>query len=283
MGSLAAIATHATAWLLLAFLLERTLMVVAKDNYGAPWNGAGAIAGVVNRNTQAPMVYRVLVPWLAYGLRKLGMPLLTAYELVKIILTGCALWAVEYAWGLGVALIVAVILPATFLFDYWDWAAELLGLCLCLSGDLWLALVGIWVWGLSRETVLIGGPAYYLATGDWLGAIALTSASVIMLSAVHLVQGPHKRYCDLYFWKANLIAVKNIREWERPGWMSSIVISLILMAIALAAAPFSGWKGLLVPVLVGFSLVFGKIQETRIFTNVLPWVGYAVIHLFMSI
>lgn len=274
---------HLALWFVLAFFLERTLMVVAKDNYGAPWNGVGALSGVIQKSTQAPMVYRVLVPWFAYGLRSLGMPLLTAYELVKIILTGFALWAVQISWGYGVAFLVMAILPATFLFDYWDWAAELLGLCLCLSGDFYLALLGVFFWGLSRETVLIGGPAYFLVTGDWLGAAGVLAAGVIMLAAVHLIQGPHPRYCKLVYLSDNWKMVRTIKHWERPAWMSSIVISLVLAAISLAAAPFSGWRGLLVPVLVGFSLVFGKINETRIFTSVLPWVGYAFIHVFMSI
>jgi hypothetical protein len=278
MGSL----VHLAGWLVLAFFLERTLMVVARDNYATPFNGAGSIAGVINRNTQAPMVYRVLVPWAAYGLRQLGMPLLSAYELVKIVLTGFALWAVQISWGHGVAFLTAAILPVTFLFDYWDWAAELLGLCLCLSGDFFLALLGVFAWGLSRETVLIGGPAYFLVTGDWLGAVGVLAAGVVMLSAVHLIQGKHERYCKLFWLSDNLKMIRSIREWERPAWMSSIVVSLALVVIALIAAPFTGAKGLLAPALIGFSLVFGKINETRIFTSIVPWVAYALIRLFLS-
>lgn len=278
MGSLA---VHIFAWMIVAFLLERVLLVVARDNYGAPWNGAGAITGVIHRSTKAPMLYRVLVPWLTWGLRKAGMPLLTAYELVKIALTGFALWSVELAWGPGVALAVAAILPATFMYDYWDWAGELLGLSLCLSGDFWLALVGVWVWGLSRDTVLVGGLAYFLVTGDWLGGIGLTAAGVIMFAALRIIQGRQPSYCKTIWIKDNWQIIKDLYRLERPYWMGSVVISLLVCLLALAAAWSTGWIGIMVPVLIAAGFVFGKINETRIFTAIVPWVGYAIIHLLM--
>jgi len=278
MGS---IALHILTWMVLAFLLERVLLVVARDNYGAQWNGAGAISGVIQRSTQAPMIYRVLVPWLAYLLRQAGMPLLSAYELVKILLTGFALWAVELAWGPFIALGVLAFLPVTFLYDYWDWAGELLGLSLILTGDFWLALVGVWVWGLSRDTVLLAGLAFWLASGDWIGAFAVLSGSVIMFAALRLVQGNKESYCKLIWIKDNWQAIKNIRHAERPWWMGSTIVSLVLIVIALLAAWPTGAIGLMVPVLVAAGLVFGRIEETRVFTSIVPWVGYAVIRLFM--
>lgn len=273
---------HLAVWMFLAFCLERVLLVVARDNYGAQWNGAGAISGVIQRSTQAPMIYRVLVPWFSYLLRQAGMPLLNAYELVKILLTGFALWAVELAWGPVVALGVLAILPVTFLYDYWDWAGELLGLSLCLTGDFWLALVGVWVWGLSRDTVLLAGLAYYLATGDWIGGFAVFSGSVIMYAALRLVQGNKDSYCKLIWIKDNWQAIKNLRQAERPWWMGATIISLALIVIALGAAWFTGPIGLMVPVLVAAGLVFGRIEETRVFTSIVPWVGYAAIRLLMQ-
>lgn len=273
---------HLAAWMAMAFMLERVLLVIAKDNYGTAYNGAGAIEGVVKRSSMAPMVYRVLVPWVSYGLRRAGVPLLTAYELVKIVLTGFALWSVELAWGVGVAIMVLAILPVTYLYDYWDWAAELFGLCMCLTGNFFMSLAGVLVWGLSRETVVIGGIAYYLVTGDWLGAVAISAAGMMVLSTVHLIQGQHDRYCKTVWLRDNLVMVRNIAKYERPAWINSIVFSLAIILVAIAAAPFTGWKGILVGFLVGFGISFGKINETRVFTSLVPWVGYACLRLFVS-
>lgn len=269
----------ALSWLILAWMIERVQLVMCELNYGVPWNGCGAINGVLSRDAQAPMVYRVLVPWLMLPAKAAKLPMLESYEVVKIILTAGALWSVSNLWGWQVALLTAVLLPTTFLYDYWDWGPEIMGLMLAATGDIWLSMAGVIVVGLSRETSPLVAVAYLAVTGDLLGAAMLAVMAGSLYVLLRAIQGEHPLYCKRIMWADNLAAVKGIAQY-RPWWLSSVAVSIAVSIMALFTALAVGWLGVIPLALVVAGWVFGRVQETRIFTGTLPFIAYAV-HLWL--
>jgi len=108
-------------WFIVAWLVERAHLKMSSFNYGAKFNGLGVVDHVLARKADAPMAYRVLVPWLV-GLVERIFPrtkpyrLVLLYEPLKIALAGGALWVLAHSLGAARALFVAACLPATFLF-----------------------------------------------------------------------------------------------------------------------------------------------------------------------
>jgi hypothetical protein len=158
--------------------------------------GYGAITGTLRRDNPAPMRYRVLVPWLmklVYRIvcrRPVGV---AHYQVLKGALLAAALVAVQAIIGTPGMLLLAVLIASTLEFDYWDSYAELLGLALVLSGNLWLAGLGALLWGLSRETAALAPIIAYTAHG-WPAGLVTCAAPVTML-AVRLYQGQAQLYC----------------------------------------------------------------------------------------
>jgi hypothetical protein len=274
------VVTSMIGWILIAFLVERAQVLVCGDNYGAPWNGIGAVDGVLRRDTPAPMAYRVLVPWLLLPARALKLPLLESYEILKVLLIALALLSVDLAFGRQAALLTAALLPATFLYDYWDWAPELAGICLAMTGDIRLAIPGLALHGLSRETAPLAALAYGLKTGDVEGTVFLLLLSGCLWVLVRLVQGRHKLYCKRVMLGANLQA---LREWRayRPAWLSSLAVSVVITAAALAVAPLFGPAGLVPVLLAGAGWTLARAEETRVFSSLLPWIAYGYLRLWM--
>jgi len=167
-----------------------------RANMGAEWNGYGAMLGTLRRDNAAPMRYRVLVPWVLVGLAKVFRFRITPahYQVAKVALLAGALAVAEALLGMTGMLALAVLVAATFEFDYWDCYAELLGAGLVLSGSPWMAALGGLVWGLSRETAMIAPVLGLLAGGPWCGLAA--GLGPVALAAVRLVQGRTSLYCE---------------------------------------------------------------------------------------
>lgn len=250
--------------------------MVTRDNYGAKWNGIGAVGGVLNKDADAPMVYRVLVPWLMNGLRLLKFPMLEAYELLKILFTWGALVSVHLVWGWGVALFVAILLPATFQYDYWDWAPELMGLSLVMTGRFELAIIGVIVWGLSKETAWLGFLAYGLLSYDISGSVILLVVTGLIYLVLRLVQGEHKLYCDRVMLRSNLQVLFEIKE-QRPAWLSSMFFAVLISIAAICVGFVTFPKGIIPVGFVFAGWVFAKADEIRVFTAVLPWIGWLLV------
>lgn len=266
------------AWLIYAWILERAHVVIAGSNYGARWNGIGAIRDTIEKKTQAPMVYRVLMPWLVGLTRPPKVTTISTYEFYKVILTAGALWATEAAFGMQVALVTAIILPATFLYDYWDWTGEMIGIGLALTGNIYLAMGGVLVHGLSRETAPLCAAAYLLKTGDIEGAGILFFMAAIIHVVIRMIQGEHKLYCDRVMLKTNINLIRNI-GMSNPAWLGSTFISIVLSVLILAGSVISGPTGLVGLGIVVSGWVLGKGDETRIFSAGLPWAAIALIKL----
>ena len=265
-------------WLLIAWVLDRAQMKLALPFYGSIYCGIGAVDGVNTRTADAPMVYRVLVPWLI-GLAERIAPRLKAYRLtalyepLKIGLMALALWTVSEALGERSALLLAAMLPLSFSFEYWDWAGELAGLALALTGNLPMAVGGALLAGLSRpETSPLVAMTYALVTGDWPGGTVLAFMAAATWSLVRWRQGAHVLYCERVMWRVNLADVRGLLR-NRPVYLSEIGMTLLLTGLTLATV-VSGRAGAAWPVplaLLAAGWLLARAAETRVFTSCLLW------------
>lgn len=259
-------------WLLVGWLLNRALVAASRNNYTSPYNGYGAVDEALARTAQAPMVYRVLVPWMMVILRRFRVGKIESYEISKLLLISGALYSTRLAWGWEVATLTAAILPATFLYDYWDWAAELIGINLALTGSIPLAWVGMVLWGLSRETAVLSGLAFAFVSGDAeMGALLVLGAGAIYIF-LRIVQGKHDLYCDRVMLKTNLLQLRYFYRC-RPAMMYGEAISITWVGLGLVGGLMNGWTGILPLVLAGAGLVMGRVDETRIFSGMAPWIA----------
>lgn len=222
--------------------------------FNSQWCGLGALK--MRSDTQkSPMAYRVL-----------ALPFVRFYQPFKFACIALALGAVRYAAGWEVMLITAALLPVTFWYDVWDWGIELAGVWLAISGNLPAALILAVLWGLSRETAFMGGIAYWLATGDYLGGVAVTFAGSMSLITVRRWTGLRPMYCDRFMVAVNngLLMNGNVKAWT----------SVALIVLACAGAVVRGRVDGLVPlVLIVAGVTMGKLDETRLFASALPLIG----------
>jgi hypothetical protein len=250
--------------LALALCLARVQFLSARS-MNSRWNGYGAIASVQAKIADAPMAYRVLVPWL------IGKPSMAKYQALQVTFITGALYSVYLAWSLPVMLITAGLLTCTFFFDYWDWTIELIGFSLALV-SLPLALISVIIHGLSRETAPLVGLAYALRFHDWLGGLLVALIGIAVLQFVRFVQGKHPLYCDRWMWR------RNLRELKTPH-MGSPYFSAGLSLLALVGAWLAGWDGLIVPIVLGAGWLMAVAAETRVFIPVLPFAALALLRM----
>lgn len=249
--------------LALALVLARVQFLSARST-NSPWNGYGAIEQVQKKTAQAPMVYRVLIPWL------IGKPTMAKYQAMQVVLIAAALYSVFLAWDLPVMLATAAIIPITFYFDYWDWSVELMSFSLALV-SLPLAIVGVILHGLSRETAPLPGLAYALHFGDIWGGLAISACGFLALWIVRRIQGKHKLYCDRWMYK------RNWRELRKPHTGSPYAsVGLSLMALIGA---YGSLDGLIVPIVLGAGWTMAVAAETRVFTAVIPFAAMALLRM----
>ena len=244
---------------LLALCLTRVQYMATKFNQNARWNGRGAIPSVLDKTADAPMVYRVLAAW-TIGKR------VNLYQPFQFILIWLALYSVWLVWGMNVLLITCVLLVATFWYDYFDNWPELIGLSLSLV-SFPLALLGVAIHGLSRETAPLCGLAYALHSGDWIGGGIISATGFAILWLVRRIQGKHPLYCDRWMIRKNLSLLKSLNV--------GALISVLFCLLALAGA-WGRWDGLIPLALIGAGWTMAKGDETRVFSAALPWAALFV-------
>jgi hypothetical protein len=237
---------------------------LAARSMNSRWNGYGVIEVVRNKTADAPMAYRVLLPWLMGS-----KPTMAKYQALQVIFITAALYSVYLAWGAPVLWVVAALLPITFYFDYWDWSVELMGFSLALV-SLPFALAGVVLHGLSRETAPLVGVAYAIHHHDILGGIFLSVLGLGVLFAVRRIQGRHPLYCDRWMIR------RNLRELKQPH-MGSPYFSAGLSLLALAGALLAGWDGLIVLPVLAAGWTMAVAAETRVFIAIIPYAAYALL------
>lgn len=256
----------------LTALIALADLVQVRSNMATMYNGLGATASVLDRTADAPMRYRVLVPWLLAPIpRRLRA---WVYVAIKAALIYGALLTASWHLEPSALLVLAVLILAAVQFDYWDNYAELFGLGLCLSGDPILVWCGGIVWGLSRETALLA-PIVGLLTLGPIGALAGVTGP-LALQFVRVQQGKAPLYCARWTW-----ACYNLPDL-RAAWRScdgGVPLSLLwtaaaLLALALPApdAALNATRPLILAWLAAGWLM-ARARETRLFLPTALWIA----------
>jgi len=271
-------------WMFLALLMERVAVKIGSSFYGTPYAGIGAIDGVLSREAAAPMAYRVLVPWIVGALERVwpglqAQRLVALYEPLKIALTGTTLWVLSRTLGVRSALFVAAALPATFLFDYWDWTGEMIGLALALGArDVRWVMAGGVVAALSRpETAILVPIAYWLRTRDSRATLWIAGAVFCAMALVRAWAGHKTLYCQRWMVDVNWRDLATVMN-NRPFYVGEIVVSALVSAMTLWAV-LSGRAGptWLVPAaLLVAGWTMARAAETRVFASCLLWISFLV-------
>lgn len=236
---------------------------ITRRNIGTPYNGYGALEGTLWRANASPMRGRVLAAWLVGWLPP--RPRLIAYQVFKWGLCYAALALFAELVGLVPMLLLALLIASTFAFDYLGCYAELLGVCLCLTGEPGAVVAGSIIWGLSRETVLL---APVLA---WPWGLAGVAARLLVV----IWQGRPALYCER--WTLRALNVPDLRAmWRRLD--SHMVMAVLwtlatpIVVLAPLPAPFKGtaWAPL-VWIVAGWTMA--RARETRVFMPAALWLA----------
>lgn len=246
---------------LFSVCLARAQYMAAGKNIGARWNGYGAIDGVLDRTAQAPMVYRVLIPWLIGRNKSIGK-----YELWQTILIFASLLSLYLVYGISTLLLTLPFFIMTFWYDYWDWTLEIVGFTLAMT-SLPLAAFGVVLFSLSRETAPLAGVVYALHSGDYAGGAILVLGSLAILLVVRVIQGEHELYCDRWMWRVN---------WELlKGGSAGAWLSVLLCVLGFLGA-WGRPEFLVTPVIVAAGWLMAKGNETRVFVALAPYAALLV-------
>lgn len=255
-------------WLFVAWLLDGAQFMVTHRNYKAIYNGFGAIESTRAKKALAPMAYRVLVPWLV-GWIEDDTARLWAYEAVKVLLMAGCLTVCASLYGPLAALLMGCLWCSTFLFDYWDNYAEMLGLLLALTGNVYLACLGGVIAALSRETAGIIPFIFWSVAGFPSPWVFVATWGTIL--GVKMRIGHRKMYCPRFTIKHNWGALRSLRE----GWFLSMpFISVVWTLLALVS-----WRIGVVPaawavlVILVACWTMGGITEPRIFRATAIWIA----------
>jgi len=241
------------------------------------WNGMLTVKRTLAKNHKAPMVYRVLLPYLIRPLLKRGWELEDAYEFARVgLLWACLVVTADY-WGWQVTVLWLLLAMSAQIYDTWCYAGEMIGITTALMGNPWLAIMGTVPHGLSRETVLINGFVYWLATGDVWGAVLVTLCAAAVLLAVRAEQGEHELYCDRFQIKQNIKML--LKRPDMPVVFHAPYLNIIIIILSLLGAYMMGRVGWMVPVMLAATLTMGKLNEYRLQIPLMPFAAVALLRM----
>ncbi len=268
-------------FLVVGWAFERAHMIISAPNYESVYNGYGAIDSVNDRSAAAPMAYRVLFPLLVRALERTGARRIAIYQGLKVIFSVLTFWSIAQAFGTGPALLSAIILLLTVRFDYWDWMPELIGVCLCLTGRIELAIPGAALAILSKETAWICPLAFVLGGGEGVLAIPLAALVAGIGFAVRFYVGKRPMYCPRWQLPYNLGLFYQFRErsfWSWGQWFhQDVFIACALTLLGLAAAWKAGPAGLVAVAFLGAGWTMAKADETRVFGPAIPFIAAMIL------
>ncbi len=268
-------------WLIVALALDRVYLRLVAPYYSSAYAaGYGTIPLIQHGQTERILGFRLLVPALMYwaekwfpALAKYRLPAL--YEPLRIVALALALYVASLAIGTAGALLVAVLLPATFLFDFWDFPYEILGLAAGLTGDLRWAMLGGGLHALARPyTAPLVPVTYLLVMGDWIGAALVALATVIGLVPGQVATWKASNLqASFQVWRLNIQDIRNIFV-NRPFYLSEIFMSLGLSALIVwviaTGRAGAAWPVPLALLVMHWTLV--RAAETRPIAVCLLWV-----------
>ncbi len=268
--------------LVMGWAFERAAMIISAPNYSSPFNGFGAIDLVLHGKAKAPMSYRVLAPWICGALEKLHIERIAIYQALKILLNALAFLMVALAFGLPTAMLTAVLLLLTVKYDYWDWQAEMIGVCAGLTGSLPLAIGGGIVHGLSKETAPLTPLAYLVTTGDGVGTLLVGMATIGAMALPRLIYGKKPLYCERFQVRYNLKLFDGFADrgmWKWGQWFHTDIFIACALTLSTGLAQFARLRldGIIPAAILAAGWTMAKADETRVFALVIPWIAFALV------
>jgi len=265
--------------ILVGWTFNKVQFMISVYNYGVLYNGFGVIDMVNKKKIQAPMAYRVLVPWLVGLIEKLFKikpeDRIVVYETIKMILVMFAFWSIAHVFGITIMLLSVALLLATIEYDYWDWPVELAAIVLAIGGCFWVLIPVIVLHALSRETAPIVPLAYYLATGIIGNSIILMVLAVGTMMFVRILIGKRDLYCERFMHKKNWELLKNFGKWK-PIYLSRIFVSIVLTLLTILAIIVSPKIGMIPGALLVAGWLLAKVDEPRVFSACIPFIALMI-------
>ena len=216
--------------LYLAFL---SLVVIYADfkmtrgNWGAKWNGIGAVPDILDGTAKIPMRHRVLVAWICRLVeicRIEQRPFLNTYVYLRWLAITLSLVVANWyfsALGLKPLLpvsILACVFVLSSLYDYIDmflevacFAAFLRIIQFPIHGDyVWIPLI-VFLSTLNRETTIFLVPLAFIFGDHAMFALTVGACAAGWLIP-RIVYPDGERYCSAILVKENL---RLIRDWQK--------------------------------------------------------------------
>lgn len=256
---------------------------ISKPNWGAVWNGVGAVPEVLKGDFYEPMQFRVLVPWLCrlFGKKETWQEYVGVYVGVKwagILFAIVACYS--YFGSLGLPLVSSICLLALWLvwismYDYADVYYELgflaVSLLLLTSGAEWALLATIPIVilaALNRETAILI-PVIACFTHGVMGGGLLGFAFLVGYAIPRVIYHSCDRYCSLIMIKKN---IKNLRAFvAKPIPINEYwhLLLLVIIGIALFCVTQLTYLDWIMAVFFGLMLIPSMWREVRVFTPVM--------------
>lgn len=200
---------------------------MTKGNWGAKWNGIGAIPDILDGTAKIPMRHRVLIAWICrlVEICKIEQrPFLNTYVYIRWFAITLSLVATDWyflALGLKPLLpvsILACVFVLSSLYDYTDMFLEVACFAVFLRiiqfpiyGDyLWIPLV-LFLSTLNRETTVFLVPLAFIFGDNAMGALAAGACMAGWLIP-RIVYLDGERYCSAILIKENLRLIRSWRE-----------------------------------------------------------------------
>lgn len=277
---------------IISFVLARLSWVISERNVGVIWNGFGAVQNVLDKTADAPMAYRILMPLLLSKVT--NQYRLVAYFIFSWILTFGMLMTSFLFFGLKTTLILALLIPITIRYDYWDWVPELGGIISCISGNLPAAIIWSILMSLSRETSIILPIVWFVSGFELKYSILLAAIIGVIRYGIFRWQGNKKKYCEtimldrngkeLKEWMSGILApiYLTVDAWQNPLLKNSkghiffddMTISVILSAAGLFAIGHFGLPfGIPIIMFLVAGWTFAIARENRVFSPILFYIA----------
>jgi hypothetical protein len=266
---------------------------MTKHNWGAVWNGIGAIPSVLGGTALAPMQYRVFVPWLCrfFGVDNMDKEgFYNLYMRIRGISIFCAEFAAFIYFSIlninpymGSALLSLFFIWAA-LYDYTDVYIELAtfatAFCIISNGNTGLIYIALLfvitvIATLNRETAIFIPFTCFLIKGWEIAGIVSAVGFLLPYLYVRWKYGDKERYCKFFMLGENLKLIKSTYKSNMPLLMNEYSHFFVLTIVFAVLYLSHGLMGDLTPINISMGIMYVLLlipsmwREIRVFTPVM--------------
>lgn len=247
-----------------------------------PFNGFGSIEPVVKKTATLPVRYRVLLPWVYWlifwmlGGEDDPPERRPIYLFLKWGLAFLSLSVATYFFSPVVALALVIGWLLTLQYDYWSCYAEPLAFLLVLTGNVPLAVIGVIIGTLTKQTAIFL-PFVFLSVGGGWWSVLLAGVYSVTDFITKRYQGKGERSNTVrkpmnvafhYIWDKE----PEWRYWLLFGWGLVAMTFVSVAHFQYMPSPFmeTAW----VPMAVCCAAFFrALIHEPRVMVLNVLWIG----------